>query len=74
MGSGNVGCELELKQLITDISDDSSEEIEVNFHNPSIVTLRFDPEAPAVTAYRTGSFQIRGTKSESQLKRRKMSF
>lgn len=66
MGSGTLGCEVELEALIGAIKQ-SVTPVEVNRTSNSIVTLRLSGGDSAYTVYRTGTFQIRGAKSEQEL-------
>lgn len=66
MGGGQLGCELDLEAVVEVLKENRSV-IESNFHGPSTVTIRLDPEGPAITLYRTGTFQIRGTESREEL-------
>lgn len=65
MGSGNLGREIDLDAVIESLEDEF--EIEANRHSDSMVTIRLEPEGPALTLYRTGSYQIRGTDSRDTL-------
>ena len=65
MGSGNLGHELDLDVLIESL--ESEFDIETNRHSNSTVTIRLEEEGPAITLYRTGSYQIRGTKDRATL-------
>jgi transcription initiation factor TFIID TATA-box-binding protein len=65
MGGGTLGRELDLDVVIDSLEDEF--EIEANRHSDSMVTIRLKPEGPALTLYRTGSYQIRGTNSRNTL-------
>lgn len=67
MGSGSLGRELDLDALVNGLEDYHSAFIKPNFTNNAMVTIRFDKDGPAFTIYRTGSFQIRGAKTEDRL-------
>jgi transcription initiation factor TFIID TATA-box-binding protein len=66
MGSGDLGQELELDTLISEL-EDSDLIAESKFHGPSMVTLRLTTGGPAITIYRTGGFQVRGTEDGDAL-------
>ena len=66
MGSGDLGQELDLDTLISEL-EDSDLVTEANFHGPSMVTLRLTTGGPAITIYRTGGFQVRGTEDRDDL-------
>jgi len=74
MGSGKLGRKIDLEVLINDLSKSYSRGFEADFQNPSIATLRFEPGGPAITVYRTGSFQIRGTENPDRLFKVKSDF
>ncbi|MXR40070.1 transcription factor [Halobaculum sp. WSA2] len=65
MGSGELGREIELSEIIEALSAEF--DIEANTHGDSTVTIRLEEGGPAFTLYRTGSFQIRGTESREAL-------
>ncbi|USZ77572.1 TATA-box-binding protein C [Halorussus vallis] len=65
MGSGDLGRELDLDSVIQALGESYS--IDVNRQSDSMVTLRLMPEGPALTLYRTGTYQIRGTDSRDSL-------
>lgn len=65
MGSGDLGRELDLDVLIDALEHEFP--IKTNRHSNSMTTIRLDEEAPAITLYRTGSYQIRGTKDRAAL-------
>lgn len=66
MGGGQLGCELDLEVVVEALQEHQSD-MESNFHGPSTVTVRLDSDGPAITLYRTGTFQIRGTESGEAL-------
>jgi len=66
MGSGTLGREVDLDALVAAIKE-SVGPVEVNRTSDSIVTLRLAEDDAAYTVYRTGTFQIRGAKSEQEL-------
>ena len=65
MGSGELGREIELSEVIDALA--SEFEIEATIHSDSMATIRLKKEGPALTLYRTGTFQIRGTESREAL-------
>jgi transcription initiation factor TFIID TATA-box-binding protein len=65
MGSGDLGRELNLDAVIESLKTDFG--IESTRHGVSMVTVRLETEGPALTLYRTGSYQIRGTDSRETL-------
>lgn len=67
MGSGSLGRELDLEVLVAELESHIDGSVEANFANNGMVTVRLDEDGPAFTLYRTGSFQIRGAKTEDLL-------
>jgi len=67
MGTGSLGRELALETLVSDLQSQYGEVLEPNFRGDSMVTIRLEQGGPAYTIYRTGSFQIRGAKTEERL-------
>lgn len=65
MGSGELGREIELSEVIDALSAEF--DIEANTHSDSMVTIRLEDGGPALTLYRTGTFQIRGTPNRETL-------
>lgn len=65
MGSGDLGRELDLDAVINSLENEF--DIESNRHSGSMVTIRLESEGPALTLYRTGTYQIRGTDSRKTL-------
>ena len=65
MGSGELGRELDLSAVVDALSDNF--DIEANFHSDSMATIRLEENGPALTLYRTGTFQIRGTETREDL-------
>jgi len=65
MGSGELGRELDLSAVVDALFD--SFDIEANFHGDSMTTIRLEEGGPALTLYRTGTFQIRGTETREAL-------
>jgi transcription initiation factor TFIID TATA-box-binding protein len=68
MGSGSFGRELDLRLLIDELEKTAQFPFESNFTSEGMVTIYFGDDSPAYTLYRTGSFQIRGAKTETDLK------
>jgi len=66
MGTGSLGREIDLEVLVTEL-ENQLETVEANFQSTSMVTIQLEENGPAYTIYRTGSFQIRGAKSEELL-------
>lgn len=67
MGTGSLGRELDLETLVNELQSQYGEVLEPNFQSDSMVTIRLEQGGPAYTIYRTGSFQIRGAKTEERL-------
>lgn len=67
MGTGSLGRELDLEPLVSDLQSQYGEVLEPNLRGDSMVTIRLEEGGPAYTIYRTGSFQIRGAKTEEKL-------
>ena len=65
MGSGQLGREIDLNTVIEGLINEFN--IEENWHSDSTVTIRLESGGPALTLYRTGSYQIRGTDSRESL-------
>ena len=65
MGSGDLGRELDLDAVIESLETQFN--IESNRSSDSMVTIRLEAEGPALTLYRTGGYQIRGTDSKESL-------
>ncbi|WP_423998311.1 transcription factor [Halorubrum trapanicum] len=65
MGSGELGRELDLEAVIESLKDEF--DVESNRHGSSMVTIRLEAGGPALTLYRTGTYQIRGTDSRDTL-------
>ncbi len=66
MGAGSLGRELDLHLLVDEL-ENSSTSVDTSFVSDGMVTIYFDEDSPAYTLYRTGTFQIRGPKTESDL-------
>jgi transcription initiation factor TFIID TATA-box-binding protein len=54
--------------LIDELEKTAQSPFDSNFTSEEMVTIYFGDDSPAYTLYRTGSFQIRGAKSEADLK------
>ena len=67
MGTGSLGRELDLEPLVSDLESQFGEVVNANFRGGSMVTIRLEEAGPAYIIYRTGSFQIRGAKTEEKL-------
>ena len=67
MGTGSLGRELDLEYLVSGIDEHLENSIDANFTSNGMVTLRLNESGPAYTVFRTGSFQIRGAKTEEDL-------
>ncbi|WP_164471697.1 TATA-box-binding protein [Halosimplex salinum] len=65
MGSGELGREIELSEVIEALFAEF--DIEAKTHSDSIATIRLEDGGPAHTLYRTGAFQIRGTSNRESL-------
>jgi transcription initiation factor TFIID TATA-box-binding protein len=65
MGSGHLGRELELDMVIESL--EAEFDIESNRSSSSMVTIRLKSGGPALTLFRTGGYQIRGTDSRNSL-------
>lgn len=68
MGSGSLGRELDLRPLVDELKRSTESPLEVNFTSDGMVTVYLNGDSSAYTLYRTGSFQIRGAKTEADLK------
>ena len=67
MGTGSLGRELDLHPLFGDLVENAETPIDTNFTSEGMVTIYLGDDSPAFTLYRTGSFQIRGAKTEADL-------
>jgi transcription initiation factor TFIID TATA-box-binding protein len=65
MGSGELGRELDLDAVIESL--EAELDVESNRSSDSMVTIRLEEGGPAFTLYRTGGYQIRGTKDVEAL-------
>jgi transcription initiation factor TFIID TATA-box-binding protein len=74
MGSGTLGRELDLDVFVAELEKHLCSPIDANFTSNGMTTIRLEEEGPAYTIYRTGTFQIRGAKTEEQLFRAANSF
>jgi transcription initiation factor TFIID TATA-box-binding protein len=68
MGNGSLGRELDLRSLVGDLVENAETPIETNFTSEGMVTIYFGDDSHAFTLYRTGSFQIRGARTEADIK------
>lgn len=68
MGSGTFGREIELGAVINEIEGHLGTSVEPNFTSSGMVTFRLLEDGPAYTIYRKGTFQIRGAKTEKDLR------
>ena len=68
MGTGSFGRELDLCLLTDELEKTDQSSFESNFTSEGMVTIYLGDDSPAYTLYRTGSFQIRGAKTETDLK------
>lgn len=67
MGSGSLGRELNLEAVVSELENHLDHSVEANFTSNGMVTIRLEEDGEAYTLFRTGSFQIRGAKSEERL-------
>lgn len=67
MGTGSFGRELELETLVAALESHLDSSVDANFTSNGMVTIRLVKGGPAFTVYRTGSFQVRGAKTEDRL-------
>ena len=74
MGNGSLGRELDLHPLVGDLVENTETPIETNFTSEGMVTIYLGDDSPAFTLYRTGSFQIRGVKTEADLEEAESQF
>lgn len=65
MGSGELGREIDVPAIIESL--DAEYGVEATAHSDSMSTIRLEERGPALTLYRTGTFQIRGTDSRESL-------
>jgi len=68
MGTGSFGRESDLRLLIDELEKTAQSTFDSNFTSQGMVTIYLGDDSPAYTLYRTGSFQIRGAKTEADLK------
>lgn len=68
MGTRSFGRELDLRLLIDELEKTDQSPFDSNFTSEGMVTIYLGDDSPAYTLYRTGSFQIRGVKTETDLK------
>jgi transcription initiation factor TFIID TATA-box-binding protein len=67
MGSGSLGRELDLETFVAEVEKHLDSSVDANFTSNGMTTLRLEEGGPAYTIYRTGTFQIRGAKTEERL-------
>ena len=67
MGTESLGRELDLHPPVGDLVENAETPIDTNFTSEGMVTTYLRDDSPAFTLYRTGSFQIRGAKTEADL-------
>jgi len=67
MGSGSLGRELDLETFVSELEDHLDNSVDSNFTSNGMVTVRLEEDGEAYTFFRTGSFQIRGAKTEERL-------
>jgi transcription initiation factor TFIID TATA-box-binding protein len=67
MGSGSLGRELDLEAFVGGLENHLNTSIDANFTSNGMATVRLEADGPAYTLFRTGSFQIRGAKTEDRL-------
>jgi transcription initiation factor TFIID TATA-box-binding protein len=63
MRSGSLAREIDLDALVQESEEEFGNELKFDFQSSGIVTVRFGNNSPAYSIYRTGSFQIRGQKT-----------
>jgi transcription initiation factor TFIID TATA-box-binding protein len=74
MGGGSLRRELDLRPLVGDLVENAETPIDTNFTSEGMVTIYLGDNSPAFTLYRTGSFQIRGAKTEADLEETESQF
>jgi transcription initiation factor TFIID TATA-box-binding protein len=67
MGSGSLGRELDLDVFVDALQEAVGHDVAANFVESGMVTVRLVPNGAAYLFYRTGSIQIRGTKTKADL-------
>jgi len=67
MGTGSLGRELDLEAVVSELEKHLGNYIDANFTSTGMATIRLEEDGPAYTVYRTGTFQIRGAKTEDLL-------
>ena len=67
MGTGSIGRELALEPFVSDLQSQHGDVVNANFSSDAMATVRLEENGPAYTIYRTGTFQIRGAKTEEEL-------
>lgn len=58
MGSGHLGCELDLLEIEKTLTSNGAS---INSQSEGMLTTRLEEDGPAITLYRSGSFQVRGS-------------
>lgn len=66
VGSGELGCELELSTVLDAIA---AWVVEARIARPSMAVIRFTDEGPSISLFRTGNYQIRGAADKPALHR-----
>lgn len=67
MGTGSLGRELDLETFVSELEKHLGDHVDANFTSTGMATIRLEEDGPAYTLYRTGTFQIRGAKTEDLL-------
>ena len=67
MGTGSFGRELDLETLVAELESHLDSSVDANFTSNGMATVRLEEGGPAYTVFRTGSFQVRGAKTEEQM-------
>ncbi len=67
MGSGSLSRELDLETFVSELEKHLDSSVDANFTSNGMTTVRLEEGGPAYTIYRTGTFQIRGAKTEDHL-------
>jgi transcription initiation factor TFIID TATA-box-binding protein len=74
MGSGSLRWELDLRPLVAGLAENAETPIDTNFTSEGLVTIYLGDDSSRFILYRTGSFQIRGAKTEADLERAESQF
>lgn len=67
MGTGSLGREIDLEALVSGLETHLETPLDANFTSNGLVTIRLEDGGSAYNLYRTGSFQIRGARTEDRL-------